>query len=108
MDTDDIDALTKAVADILKWEFLRSGLSYDDLERETDLSRSTIGRLLNGRREASVSQLVAMAEALRLDASGLLADAHELAVANQSDVGLAAYRGQRRRDRRPGNDGGEV
>ncbi len=71
-----MDAYTLAIAAILKREQQRAGQpSYTQLAAITGLSRPTVERILNGRRDITLRYLRSLCEALGLDPAQVVDEA---------------------------------
>lgn len=67
--------LSKRVAAELKADQARRGWTARDVERNSPMSYTTIGRLLNGKTEISVADLFVICEAVGADAHEIIAEA---------------------------------
>ncbi|MEQ6899239.1 helix-turn-helix transcriptional regulator [Microbacterium sp. KR10-403] len=69
------DELTLAVAKILKDKQSDAGPSYTEIAERTSLSRPTVERILNGRRDINMRYLHELCAVLGLDPAQVVADA---------------------------------
>jgi transcriptional regulator with XRE-family HTH domain len=72
----EVDGYTLAIAAILKREQQKAGQpSYTQIAAQTSMSRPTVERVLNGRRDISLRYLRELCEALGLDPAHVLEEA---------------------------------
>ncbi|MGH8239742.1 MAG: helix-turn-helix domain-containing protein [Steroidobacteraceae bacterium] len=72
METHSSEQITQAIAEELRAAWARKNITKDELADLSGVSRSVVFRTLNGEREAKMSQLIALCEALGVEPSVLL------------------------------------
>ena len=75
MDNAGLDEYSQAVAAIFRQHYEASGLSYSTLADQTGLSRSTVVRVINGKREATAYYLHKLCEVFNISPGEVLDEA---------------------------------
>jgi transcriptional regulator with XRE-family HTH domain len=68
-----VDAIGRTVADNVRAEMHRQGLTWRDLTERTGISRTQLARALNGSRSFHLNEVALLAVALRVDIASLVA-----------------------------------
>jgi len=78
MDNEQGDPYSQAVASILRRHYEQSGISYTKIADQTGLARSTVTRVINGKREATAFYLHKLCEAFNVTPGSVLDEADNL------------------------------
>lgn len=75
---DQPDAFSEAIFSVVRAKMGMMQLNIADISRLTDIPRSTLSRLINGKRQPDMPQLLKIARALNMPLGQLIAKAEEL------------------------------